>query len=126
MSGAQPKSDYSYLVQTPAMMKLVRAVAMTISIRVTVTILFNAGEGSDLIVGGSGLGDDTYEGGAGSDTVSYTSALSADYRRSYTKHRHSALILVKTSLAASKILLLGQGNDTLILNEAEQQRIWRH
>ena len=66
--------------------------------------IVQAGEGNDLIIGGSGLGDDTYEGGEGATPL----ATQVPYHRLQSillKTLPSALILVKISLAASKILL---------------------
>ena len=79
--------------------------------------IVNAGEGSDLIVGGSGLGDDTYNGGEGSDTVSYTSALSA-ITVDLIQNTASGIDIGQDQLSGIENIIAGQGNDTLILNEA--------
>jgi len=79
--------------------------------------IVNAGEGSDLIVGGSGLGDDTYNGGEGSDTVSYTSALSA-ITVDLIQNTATGIDIGQDQLSGIENIIAGQGNDTLILNEA--------
>ena len=79
--------------------------------------IVDAGEGSDLIVGGSGLGDDTYNGGEGSDTVSYTSALSP-ITVDLTQNTASGVDIGQDQLSGIENIIAGQGNDTLILNEA--------
>jgi len=79
--------------------------------------IVDAGDGSDLIVGGSGLGDDTYNGGEGSDTVSYTSALSP-ITVDLTQNTASGVDIGQDQLSGIENIIAGQGNDTLILNEA--------
>ena len=79
--------------------------------------IVDAGEGSDLIVGGSGLGDDTYNGGEGSDTVSYTSALSP-ITVDLIQNTASGVDIGEDQLSGIENIIAGQGNDTIILNDA--------
>lgn len=80
--------------------------------------IVQAGEGNDLIIGGSGLGDDTYEGGEGSDTVSYTSALSP-ITVDLTQNTAFGVDIGEDQLSGIENIIAGQGNDTIILNEAD-------
>ncbi len=80
--------------------------------------IVQAGEGNDLIVGGSGLGDDTYEGGAGSDTVSYTSALSP-ITVDLIQNTAFGVDIGEDQLSGIENIIVGQGNDTIILNDAD-------
>jgi predicted outer membrane repeat protein len=80
--------------------------------------IVQAGEGNDLIVGGSGLGDDTYEGGEGSDTVSYTSAISP-ITVDLSQNIAYGLDIGEDQLSGIENIIAGQGNDKLILNDAD-------
>jgi len=81
----------------------------------------NAGAGADLVVGGTGRGNDRYDGGAGIDTVSYTSALAAitvdleKGRASSTARGDSAAIGTDT-LSQIENMVGGAHNDTLLGN----------